>query len=310
MSRLPGMLAALFLVLIALPAAQADSLLVCGMDEVFEVDPDNTGEGPVRKLWSWRARDRKEISADLARRFGTTDDCKPVSNGTQVLISSSGGGCALVEYPSGAVRWISSVPNAHSVELLPRGRIVVAGSVHKDGNRLALFDPALPTKDPVWSTPMPSAHGVVWDEKRKRLWALGMDELRRYSLEGWDGETPSLKVEATHKLPDEDGHDLQSVPGSPDLVASTGKSVFLFDRDQGGFRPHPALRDRPHVKSVTIHPTTGRTVFVQASGKNWWTESLQTLDPPATTPLTGERIYKARWFLPSASSPNAGPPAP
>lgn len=297
MSRPLGPLSVLLLILIVLPVAQADSLLVCGMDEVFEVDPDAVSPGPVRKLWSWRARDRKELSADLAKRFGTTDDCKPVNSGTQILVSSSGGGCALVDYPSGEVRWASSVPNAHSVELLPRGRIIVAGSVHKDGNRLALFDSASPAKEPVWSTPMTSAHGVVWDADRKGVWALGMNELRRYSLEDWDGETPALKPEATYEVPDDDGHDLQPVPDSPDLVVTTGKSVFLFDRDRKEFRPHPALRDRSHVKSVTIHPKTGRTIFIEASDRNWWSDSLQVLQPPAALPLSGERIYKARWFV-------------
>ena len=299
MTRLFRLLSLLLPVLFVSPLC-ADSLLVCGMEEVFEIDPDAAPSGPLRKLWSWRARDQKEISPDLAKRFRTTDDCKPVNNGQQILISSSGGGCALVDYPSGNVRWASLVPNAHSIELLPRGRIIVAGSIHKDGNRLALFDSTPPSKDPLWSTPLPSGHGVVWDEERKSLWALGMSELRRYRLESWESATPSLQLEATHKTPDDNGHDLQPVPDSPDLVVTTGKSVFLFDRDRGEFRPHPSLRDRPHVKSVTIHPATGRTIFVQASDAHWWTDSLQTLDPAGTTPLTGEKIYKARWFLPKA----------
>ncbi len=296
MARCRGVLSALLLTAVLVLPARADSLLLCGMEEVFEIDPDAVESGRFRKIWSWRARDRKELSPDLVRRFGTTDDCKPVNQGTQILISSSGGGCALVDYPTGTVRWTAIVPNAHSVELLPRGRIIVAGSVHKDGNRLALFDSSLPDGEALWSTPLSSAHGVVWDEARKSLWALGMNELRRYSLESWEEATPSLELEATHKVPDDDGHDLQPVPGSPDLIVTTGRSVFLFDRDRGEFRPHPALRDRPRVKSVTVHPATGRTIFVQASEAHWWTDAFQTSDPPATTPLTGERIYKARWF--------------
>jgi hypothetical protein len=83
-----------------------------------------------------------------------------LDGGSKILISSSSGGCALVERPSGKAIWYAQVPNAHSLELLPRGRIIVASSVHAQGNRLVLFD--LDHSDqPIWGTPLVSAHGVV-----------------------------------------------------------------------------------------------------------------------------------------------------
>jgi hypothetical protein len=102
------------------------------------------------------------------------------------------------------VLWHARVPNAHSLELLPRDRVVVASSVNAKGNRLILFNLAQ-SDQPVWETPLPSAHGVVWDEKRQRLWALGLAELRCHELKDWESDKPSLALQAIHALPDEDG---------------------------------------------------------------------------------------------------------
>ena len=288
--------ALLALIASSLGLARADGLLLCGFEEVFAASPEALATGKVEKLWSWRARDRGELPPGTAKAFGTTDECKPIRDGRQVLITSSGGGCALVDYPSGAVRWSAVVENAHSIELLPGDRVVVAASTGGAGNRLALFDLSRPGT-PAWSTPLHSAHGVVWDEARSSLWALGFDELRRYSLADWDGETPSLKLERAYALPDEGGHDLQAVPGSGDLVVTSHRTVSLFDRDRGEFRPHPALQGRKDVKAVAVHPRTGETFFIQAKPPEWWSDEIRSLAAPTPIPVAGERLYKARWLV-------------
>ena len=148
------------------------------------------------------------------------------------------------------------MPNAHSLETLPRGRIVVASSVNAKGNRLVLFDVSH-SNQPIWDTPLPSAHGVVWDEGRQLLWALGLKELRCYQLRDWEGEKPSLAIKAAFPLPDQGGHDLQPIPQSSDLVVTTERHVYLFNRDKHEFRPHPDLGDKANIKSVSVHPGTG-----------------------------------------------------
>jgi hypothetical protein len=276
--------------------ADADALLLCGFEEVFAVSPETLASGEVEKLWSWKAKGRADLPADAAKRFGTTDDCKPIRGGRQILITSSGGGCALVDHPSGEVKWFAVVENAHSIELLPGDRVVVAGSTGANGDRLVLFDLSR-SVTPLWHTRLDSAHGVVWDEARQSLWALGFDELRRYRLADWDSKTPSLKLEQSHALPDEGGHDLQAVPNSNDLALTTHRAVSLFDRDTGEFRPHPALKGRENVKALAIHPKTGETYFVQGDSPEWWSRSLQSLAPAARLPVQGERLYKVRWLL-------------
>jgi hypothetical protein len=292
---LPTLGALLVLVVQLLGTARAELLCACGMDQVFLIQAPTNQGSPLKKLWSWRARDHEELPAAVRGSFGTTDDCKPVEGGAKILISSSGGACALVERLSGRVLWYARVPNAHSLELLPRDRVVAASSVDGRGNRLVLFELAR-SDQAVWATPLDSAHGVVWDEPGHCLWALGMQELRCYQLKDWDTAKPALALMDSYRLPQGNGHDLQPVPHTPDLVLSTGAGVLLFDRNTRQFRPHPQLGDTPDVKSVNVHPLSGRTVYTQGSSTGWWTDTLNFLAPDAKFQLPNERLYKVRWF--------------
>jgi hypothetical protein len=274
-------------------------MLVCGMDEVFEIDLADVQPDEVTKRWSWRAKDCSELPATLQNQFRTTDECKPI-DADRYLVTSSGGGCAMIERSSGNAIWYASVPNAHSIELLPNNRVVVASSTNANGNRLVLFDLDIP-ETPIWHTPLYSAHGVVWDESRQRLFALGFDVLQCYELSDWDSRQPSLKLHSTHELPDEGGHDLQPVPMSDDLVLSTHEHVYLFDRMSEAFRPHPDLHDKTDVKGVSIDVHSDRVVWTQGNENAWWTDTLNLLNPIASIRLEEEKIYKARW-LPAAST--------
>jgi hypothetical protein len=290
-----------FLHAILLPAmvlsatvSQAETLLLCGMAEVFEIDVAAATNGDVKKLWSWRAADREELPEAFRKRFGTTDECKPIDGGKRVLISASSGGCALVERPSGRVLWYAVVPNAHSIEQLPGNRVVVAASVHAAGNRLSLFD-LNRSETPIAEVPLVSAHGVVWDADRERLWALGLDELLRLRLVDWNSDKPQFAVEAKFSLPSSGGHDLTAVPNHDDLLVTTNSQVLHFDRRTEKFREHADLGAAARVKSVQVHPRGDRTVLVQSSDKAWWSGTLRTLNPSASIELPGERLYKARW---------------
>lgn len=285
----------------AVEPSLAGTLLVCGMDEVFAIDHTTAEKAPLVKLWSWRAKDREDLPEPMRKAFATTDECKPIEEGTKVLITSSSGGCALVERPSGKVLWHAIVRNAHSIELLPRNRVVVASSVSTDGDRLVVFDLAKPN-EPLCDFSLPSAHGVVWDEARNCLWALGFTDLRRYELQHWDTSQPSFTLRASHTLPDEDGHDLQAVPGGADLVLSTHHHVYLFNRDKPAFRLHPEIGDQSHVKCVSTDPATGRVVFIHGSDKAWWSDTLGFLKPDSKAKLGKERLYKARWLPPPAEA--------
>ena len=269
--------------------ASAQSLLVCGWDEVYELDLASSA-----RTFRWSAETAAELPEAYRSKFRTTDDCKPVAGG-RVLITASSDGAALVDRATGRTLWWGECGNAHSAELLPGDRIVLACSVREGtGNKLALFDVRAPARE-LFATELVSGHGAVWDAARERLWAVGLKVLRAYRLAHWDTATPSLVLDAEYALPDEGGHELQAVPGSPDLVVSTHASVWRFDREARRFRPDPDLQGRQDVKSVSIHPATGRLAFTQAEPPDWWTSRIRLRHPDGEVVRDGERLYKIRW---------------
>jgi hypothetical protein len=277
-------------------ANRETELIVCGWDEVFILA---LGDGPApanRKVWSWRATEDSGIPAEMRALFRTTDDCKPVDGGRRILISSSGGAVALVDRETRRASFSARVTNAHSIEILPGERIAAAASVSRagTGDRLVIFDAA--TGKELASDALRSAHGVVWDDGRGVLWALGGDVLRAYSVSGAGGST---RLERTYELPlpSEGGHDLVAIPSSSRLFLSTVGRCFWFDRERRQLSSHDVLGDHANIKSYSVHPKTGRVVYLQAESPNWWTEHLHFQRPDGTLRLPGERLYKARWVV-------------
>jgi hypothetical protein len=213
------------------------------------------------------------------------------------MISSSGGAVALVDRATGRALWHARVPNAHGIEMLPGERIVAASSLSKTGNRVMVFDRTM-SDVLIAETPLHSAHGVVWDAGRERLWAAGGKELRRYALKDWSTKSPGLALEKTFELPDDDAHDLSAVPGADELIVTARHHVFVFDRTKGTFRNHETLADRGHVKSVAIHPQSGRVAFTEAEPKQWWTSTLRLQNPAGEVAFPGEHLYRIRWLAP------------
>lgn len=267
-------------------------LILCGAEEVFILPMGMEADVEPRKIWSWRAAQCPDIPASLVRAFRSTDDCKPVEGGKKILVSSSSGAVALIERETGRAPFSAAVINAHSVEMLPGGRIAAAASVNESplANRIIVFDIA--SKRELSSDRLVSAHGVVWDEKRDLLWALGNDQLRAYRVAEGDGR---LGLEFQTKLPEDNGHDLTPMPGSPRLFISTGHRCWFFDRDTRQLVPHDVLGEMEKIKSYSVHPGTGRIAYVQAEGTNWWAQRVRFLNPEGVLQLPGQRLYKARW---------------
>jgi hypothetical protein len=261
-------------------------LIACGGDEVFILGLP--ASGVPEKIWSWRASEHPELPEALRKKFGSTDECKPVDEGRKILITSSGGAVALVERPSGKVLFHAAVVNAHSAEPLPGNRVVVASSYGEGGNRLVLFDLAVSDK-PLATEDLHGAHGAVWDADRNLLWVLGETELRAYQLKS---ETFVPKV--VRSLPNAGGHDLRPVPGSPALLLTTGQHVWVFDRDLLAFRTHPRIGDLANVKCVDLDPESGALAYVQGE-KSWWAERVKFLGLDRTVEFPGLKLYKARW---------------
>ena len=141
-------------------------------------------------LWELDAKDfASVIGKDMLR----LDDCKPVDNNTKILATSSRSFAMLVDIETKKLLWYSSNSgNAHSADLLPGNRIAVACS--DGGDVVQIFDVNASDKV-LFSTPLNSAHGVVWNETTQRLYAIGGTSLNIYKLKDWNSAAPSLELE-------------------------------------------------------------------------------------------------------------------
>ena len=269
-------------------------LIVCGWDEVYILDMSTQ---PPKKVWSWKAANRPDLPEAMWTKFQHTDDCKPVDGGRRILISSSTGGVALVERATGKVMFYAGVGAAHSIEMLPGNRIVVASSTGESPlhDRLVLFD-ATKSDQPLFDTELASGHGAVWDDARQLLWTLSGRYLRTYRLMDWETTKPQLSKVDEYPLPSGSGHDLLPIPRTNLLSVTTIRDAYVFDRASHSFAPHPQLAGKPNVKSVTVNPETKQIAWTQADEGFWWTATIRFLNPEGTQVEEGARRYKVRWM--------------
>lgn len=267
---------------------QQNELIVCGGKEVFIIDTEDPAK---EKIWSWTAAESDGIPQKYKGSFNSTDECKSIKNGKEILIASSGGGVALVRRADKKVLFYGYVRNAHSAEILPGNRIAVAGSV--GGDCLTVFEVGKPDQ-PLYSTSLPKGHGAVWDVKRKLLYALAYEHLHIYQLKNWESSKPELTLNKKIRLPDIWGHDLFELPGSEKLILTTEHHSWFFDRADNSIAPFKAIYDLKDVKGVSPNPVNGKTVYTKGDGGHWWTDTIRFLDG-SEFKLPGERIYKVRW---------------
>lgn len=272
----------------------SDQVIVCGGPEVFIVPADVEQLSDADRVWRWTAADSPEIPVDLRAKFRTTDECKPV--GEKILITSSSGGVALIRRSDKSCLFYTSATNAHSACLLPNQRVAVAASfggdelmifsLHQSGGELA----------PIARLELLGAHGVLWDEDREKIWALGEDELLLIDLQELE-ERIGLVVNRRWNLPTSGGHDLMPGRDGESLLITTDTSVYRFEKRSSTFAPFEPLAGAKKVKSIDEHPETGRIVYHQADTSQdiWWSDKIRFLDPERISTVANERLYKVRW---------------
>lgn len=273
---------------------KSGQLIACGDDKVFIIDPMKSNAKHTEMVWQWNAADAPDVPEEYKRYLKSLDECKPVMDNTKLLVCSSSGATLLIDIASKAVEFYAKTPMAHSVDLLPGNRIAVANSTHKDGNNLELYDLAA-SENRLFTDTLYSGHGVVWDAKRERLFVLGYQLLKAYSLSDWEGSNPTLTLENSWTIPDESGHDL-SLVDEDHLLITTHHSVFNFDIEKQTFNEFRPLKGRENVKSVNYFPDQNKLVYTIAE-ESWWTENIYLTNPNKTISLPGVRLYKVRVAL-------------
>lgn len=276
--------------------ARGVEIIACGGSRAVIFDADQPdGETPKLK-WSWDVKEATNLPPRYQQLLVPLDECKLVRTNTQVLLTSSGGGAVLLDRPTRRPLFYAHVPMAHSAELLPGDRIAVALSTHAQGNRLEIYS-ASQSEKVLWADSLPSGHGVIWNPEHQRLYALGLSELRAYSLQDWASQTPSLRRENTWTLPGTSGHDLTRM--SPDeLLVTYHEGVSVFHIRETTFAPFPLLA-MGNVKSINYDPRTRHLVYTRAE-ISWWTHHIYSVNPTRTFTFPDLNLYKAR----VASSPD------
>lgn len=267
----------------------ADIIFAGGDDKVLMIDASKSSDDHLEVIWEWKASETKDLPEEYFPLLATIDESKPLEGGEQLLLTSSSGATLLLERESKKALFYAKTPNAHSAAMLPNNRIVVALSTHDKGNSIELYDKIQPEKV-LFKDELYSGHGVVWIEEQERLFALGYDELRAYSLEDWDTEKPTLVLTDSWKIRGVSGHDLIAVSDNL-LLISTHEGVSEFNIKEQSWKPFEPLATVEDVKSMNWNPQTEELIYTKAE-VSWWTHNIYLDDKTLKVPNV--KIYKVR----------------
>ena len=269
-----------------------DWIAVCGDGVVRIIDMDKSDSTHIKEVWRWDKDDSQvSLPNGYDRYMRHLDECKFVDNNTKMLLTASGNGMMLLDIKTKNILCYAYVPMAHSAELLPNNRIAVALSTHKMGNALEIYNINQP-ETVLFRDSLYSGHGVVWNEKRQRLYALGYKELREYELVDWNTDKPSLRQVRMWEIPMTSGHDLSPVDDNR-MLLSAHEGVTWFDIDKEEFTPFEPLSDVENVKSVNYDPKTKKLVYTKAE-INWWTHHIYQKNPDKVVTIDSLNVYKVR----------------
>ena len=261
------------------------------------------GEGgwdkPESVIWSWAPDGSQDIPQAHIPWFVNFSDAKAVLDRTHVLATASGGAVLLLRVEDKSVKFYAHAGvNPHSAALLPDGNIV---SVSSTDSTLRIFgtDPStgqFPSSVRSNDYVLPSAHGVVWDGPRERLWALGYSSLREYVYD-FNRQDPHLEEANVFDLPENGGHDLYPSYDGTRLLLTTHSKVWAFDLEERRFGPFEPMHDALRVKSLSQRQGAPETLYVQAC-ESWWCDTVRFVGDDTSLTRDRARFYKARWWLP------------
>lgn len=232
--------------------------------------------------------------------------------GVVALVTASGGKVGIVNKTTETAQELNDLlwyatpgNNPHAIERIPNiGAIVVASS----GGYLYLYGPTA-VSDPstlalVQTISFPGAHGVWWDDVSGKLWAIGQDYVRIYSVSGTYRST-RLSLSRSISIGAHLGHSLDASYADSNLMLATdGSKVMTIDKTT--YAVSQVYPDNS-VKSYSQH-SSGERFWVQATGatyhgdtRNWVSPTVQFFDSAGVKSFTrslsyGAEFYKARLY--------------
>ena len=256
---------------------------------------DASKAGAPAFAWEWNPKHDPGIRKEDIKRFMTPSDCR-ILPGRILLMTDSAGAFARIPLVTGrADAYGYTGGNPHASEPLPGGQFI-ATAVSEGGDCIVLFDisthPMEPEKQSTRRYPLASAHGVLWDDRRDCLWAIGMTNIVRFA---WNPQSHELTVTSRFDftaVAGTYGHEFQP-DGRGGFFFTTNNKVAHFDPDTGTIR---VVRDRKFVKSFSRNARYGDLSAVVR--ESWWTDRLL-VDKDGVEytvgPYPGTRFYKVRW---------------
>ena len=254
-------------------------LIFCGDNMVYMIDAGLANETTYKDAvtWSWDATEAAAVLGLDKSRCNHLDDCKPVDNGKKLLCTSSYNWCVLLDIATKEVLFhTTATPNAHSAELLPGNRIVVAcsGGESSGNNSIQLYDISQPNRI-LYQSALGSAHGVVWNETTQRLYAIGGQSLQIYKLKDWETATPSLELEKTERTPQGGLHDMSYV--NSNTLCIGGRGAYLYDI--GANRFTEMMLFSAAIKSIDYNDETGELWYTDSTNpegsQSWSTQTIR-----------------------------------
>lgn len=294
----------------AMPVALTDQKNACLT--VVDISPVLLGEEPVQ---TWKFKPDVNHGFNVSGYGNRIDEAKlaysKVLGKYVVCITSSSGFVGVAEYPSGKCIWNVSLNGfgPHSIAYLPDGKVAVAlsGNGNNEKSSIRIYDPTLGKTSSVFAEiSLDGAHGVIWDEARDFLWALGTKSIIACEVGTTDGKPTISKVGGYGVTKSMGGHDMSVDPEHPDVLWIGGAKVFRFVRSTGmlseytgggissaGVKSVGSFSDGTVIRTVAAdvyasHDTNILDIFVRTAD-GYINKSVV---------FSGKAFYKARIFLP------------
>lgn len=249
-------------------------------------------------VWNWVPAEQIQ-KQEQVNWFNNPSDAKVVYNGEYVLMTASGGACALVRISDKKMMFYAKAGhNPHSAEILPDGNIVCAAST---GHSLTVFRTdtlSFPENVVQRTFHSPFSHNVVWDHQRRLLWTAEMNQLRSWTY-NFDCDNPQLLPVDSLAFDDSGGHDLFPVPGEDALYLSTARKMWIYH--VGEKRLEEVKTVFRNIKSISS-ACKGIKPVVSVPREEWWTDEIVGMDGRRVFYREGLKIYKARWIVPNSFS--------
>ncbi len=266
------------------------------------VDIEAGDNAPV--LWSFAPTAAKGFS--VSKSDNRIDECRlrysPVLGKYVFCITSSSGFIGVGEYPSGKCIFDTSLPGygPHSIEYLPSGAIAVACS--GNGNESKAMIRFYPANDKgaitlkCVSVALEGAHGIIWDDVREILWAVGTKEIVAFEVSGsGTGATISAIPGYRATLPKAGGHDISAYYGDPDRLWIGGGNIVIFNKQNGSFANAPGSVSVGGTKCIG-NLDDGRIIRTVATGVYAAHDTDRYVIFDAEGKRAGEVIFNTRAF--------------